>query len=584
MKRILFISIICLSLLNLTRAQEQLPLAKKVTFGQNGELYVNKDLGVYFWLSTSPGENSEKHRLMSDSSSRYSNPMYFDTEGYNTLRSPSAVDTTTKKTVFPVRDIIFEVYADGESPVSALNVHSKSTRFLQGKRYYSGEVRATLKAKDAVSGLEKIYFSIDRKAFAEYQNELSFSNDGEVSVKFYSTDRVGNREVAIEKIFTIDNTAPKTEYEIDGHSNEKFVSPDAKIKLSANDNLVGVKTIYYQINSGSPKVYSFPIPVKWLGGSEGKITFWAVDHLNNKEEKKVIGGKDNTEQSNGNMYEFYVDKDAPTVDIEFDGQFSKGKYTYVSLETKLKVNANDDKSGVDKVNYSINKKSVDEKYDDFIQFADDGVAYIRVNATDFVGNTSPTVVQTVYIDSKAPKTNATVYSPKHRVKDTLFISKNSKISLSSSDNASGVAKKYYTCNGNEEILYVKPFFVKSDGLTTLKYWSLDNVGNKEEVKTIQVYVDNNAPEIFHHYSSTAIGSKTIREEEYTIYPPDVKLYVAATDKESGGEKITYKINNGPVKSLNPISGFNPGNYTIEITAYDVLGNASKAEVKFAIEK
>lgn len=584
MKRAFLISVICLIFVNLTQAQEQLPTEKKVTFGQNGKMYVNKDLGVYFWLSTSPEENAEKHRLMSDSSSRYSNPMYFDTEGYNTLRSPSAVDTSTKKTVFPTRDIIFEVYADGESPVSALNVSSKSTRFLKGKRYYSGEVKAALKAKDAVSGLEKTYYSIHKKAYAEYRNELEFNSDGEVSVKFYSTDKVGNRETAKEKVFTVDNTAPKTEYEIEGQINEKFVSPDAKIKLSANDNLVGVKTVYYQINGGAPKVYSYPVPVKWLGGSEGKITFWAVDHLNNKEEKKVIGGKDNADASSGNMFEFYVDKDAPVVNVEFEGQFSQGKYTYVSKETKLKVNADDDKSGVDQINYSINQKTIDQKYSDFIQFADDGVAYIRVNATDFVGNTSPTVVKTVYVDSKAPKTSAAVSTPKHRVKDTLFITQKTKINLSASDNASGVAKKFYTYNGKEETVYEGAFTLESEGQTTIKYRSVDNVGNKEETKTLEVFIDNNAPEIFHHYSSTAIGSKTVRDEEYTIYPSDVKLYVAATDKESGGEKITYKINNGPVKSLNPISGFNPGNYTVEITAYDILGNASKTEVKFAIEK
>lgn len=584
MNKYLLISFVFLFSSNLIKAQEQLTTEKKVVFGQNGEMYINKDLGIYLWLSTSPDEGSAKHRLLSDSTTRFTNPMYLDTEGYNTLRSPSAVDTNTKRTVFPLRDIIFEVYADGLAPVSDFKLIGGSTRYLQGKRYYGGSVKALLKSNDAVSGVEKSYYSIDNASYKIFTDTLSFATDGEKSVKFYSTDRVGNREVAKEKKFTIDNTAPKSEYEIVGMLNEKFVSPDSKIRLTSEDKLIGVKTIYYKINNGTPKVYSSPIPVSWLGSQDGQLTFWAVDHLNNKEEKKVIGGNiPGTKEDSGNMFEFYVDKDAPKVVVDFEGQFSKGKYTYVSKDTKLKVNANDDKSGVDKINYSINTKAVDQKYDNWIEFSEEGVAYIRINATDYVGNTSATVVKTVYVDSKAPTTKLALLSPKHKVKDTLFVTNNTKITLSSSDNASGVSKVYFSYANKQEKEYKEPFTLEGEKSATISYWAIDNVGNKEDIKKLEVFIDNNPPEIYHHYSSTAIGTKKVREEEYTIYPSDVKLYVAATDKESGGEKVTYKINDGVVKSNNPISGFTPGNYEVEITAYDVLGNSSQSTVKFAIE-
>jgi len=53
-----------------------------------GKLYINQQLPVYLWISTSPEENAPAYRLTSDSSKSYSNPMYFDTEGRNTIRSP----------------------------------------------------------------------------------------------------------------------------------------------------------------------------------------------------------------------------------------------------------------------------------------------------------------------------------------------------------------------------------------------------------------------------------------------------------------------------------------------------------------
>ncbi len=292
MNRLLLISIISLFIFNLTNAQDQLPTERKVSMGQNGKIYINKDLGIYLWLSTSPEEGSVKHRLLSDSTIRYTNPMYFDTEGYNTLRSPSAVDTNTKRTVFPLRDIIFEVYADGRAPVSDLKIMYGTTRYLQSKRYYSGSIKAILKSKDAISGTDYSYYSIDSKTFVEFNDTLSFSKDGEYTVKYYSVDKVGNREQVEEKTFIVDNSAPISEYEVVGVINEKISSSKAKIKLTSKDNLIGVKTIYYKINKGKTLVYSTPIPVKWLGSDNGVITLWAVDHINNKEEKKILGGKD----------------------------------------------------------------------------------------------------------------------------------------------------------------------------------------------------------------------------------------------------------------------------------------------------
>jgi hypothetical protein len=174
-------------------AQEQLTLDKKVFMGQNGKLYINKDLGVYLWISASPDENSDKVRLFSDSTKKYSNPMYLDTEGYNTVRSPSAVDTSTKKMIQPEQDIIFEVYADGKPPVSHAGFIGNS-QVIKNKKYYSDSVRVEIKATDAVSGIDKIYFSTSDDNFVEYKSPIVLSGEGDHSIRFYAIDNVGNRE------------------------------------------------------------------------------------------------------------------------------------------------------------------------------------------------------------------------------------------------------------------------------------------------------------------------------------------------------------------------------------------------------
>ena len=138
-------------------------------------------------------------------------------------------------------------------------------------------------------------------------------------------------------------------------------------------------------------------------------------------------------------------------------------------------------------------------------------------------------------------------------------------------------------NGNKET-YQSPITVEKDGFHTISYQAKDNVNNIEELKKASFFVDNIAPQIYYHFSVTAIGKKTVREENYEIYPSNVMLYIAATDKASGGERIEYSINGKEKQSIIPLKGFSPGNYEIEINAYDILKNKSIQVVRFAIEE
>lgn len=269
-------------------SQEQLATEKKVSFGQDGKLYIAKDLGVYLWLSTSPEEDAPMHRLKSDSSKRYSNPMYFDTEGYNTLRSPSAIDQKTKRIVYPLQDIVFEVYADGVAPRTTKKIIYKNTITRSSQLYYSGDnIALKLRASDRVSGVGKTYYSINGEAYSEYTDTVTFSSEGEKKIKIYSTDWVGNQESPIETTFYIDNSAPTSSYTIEGKENEEPTMSNAKIKLSSEDNLVGVKAIYYQLNNGKRQIYKGPIPARRIN-DDGNLTFYAVDFLNNTETAQVI--------------------------------------------------------------------------------------------------------------------------------------------------------------------------------------------------------------------------------------------------------------------------------------------------------
>jgi len=557
---------------------------------ENNRLYVNKDLGIYLWLSTSPDSNAEKIRLMSESSKKYSNPMFFDTEGYNTVRSPWRVDTTTKIPIYPREDIIFEVYADGLPPFSRSVFRASSSTMIGGKKYYGSDLQVEIHASDAVSGIESIKYSFNDKPFTEYKEELTGFKEGENILIYYSTDNVGNKEKTTEKVFYIDNTPPTTDFVIDGMTNEKYVSANTTIQLTSTDSLSGVKAIYYRINSGDINRYYKPIPVSLLAAGAGTISFYAVDNLGNKETEQVIGGKESaleneTSSTPENItFEFYVDRDPPEIKLSVENDIYNGKYDFISSRSKIKIEAKDEKAGVEKILYSINSNILDNEYSEPFAIDIEGLKYLRIKASDYVGNVSPVQIHAYFCDITPPTTSVTISSPKYASRDTLFVSDKTKISINASDNQSEIKEITYYLNSEESIVYNSPFTITKPGFHMLSWTSSDNVNNTDAVKTQQIFVDNIPPVIHYHFSVESIGNKTIRDEVYTIYPTNTMLYIAATDASSGGEKIEYKINEGSKLTANPIKGLIPGNYLVEIEAFDVLGNKSIKEIKFAIEK
>ncbi len=585
MKKTLAVIVFLIGAATLLVAQEK---QKKVFRAEDNKLYVNKDLGIYLWLSTSPDEESEKVRLLSDSSHRYTNPMYFDTEGYNTVRSPWAVDTSTKRVIYPLRDIIFEVYADGLPPASKSTYHSALYRIISGKKYYGDDLRVGIKSWDAVSGVQNIYYTLNTSSETKYSDEIKGFREGENTLKFYAIDRVGNIEKVREEIFYIDQTPPKTSYIIEGNRNERYVSASAKIKLESTDNLSGVKAIYYRVNTGAYRKYYNPIPVSVFASDETAISFYAEDNLGNKEKAQIIGSKNNPIAVQGSseniVFEFYVDKDPPEVKIDLSGDSYKGKYTYISGRTHIIISAEDEKAGVDKMNYSINSNSIDQEYTEPISLQNEGLQYVRAKAIDFVGNVSPVVVKACYGDFQPPVSTLTVGAPKFSSRDTLFISSKSKISIKAVDEGSGVEGIYYSLDNDSSKSYTQPFYLDQSGAHNISHGAIDQVNNKEEGKKLEVYVDNLPPAINHDFSVESIGNKTVRDELYTIYPTNVMLYLSATDARSGSDRIEYAINGGSTQTSNPVKGFVPGNYLIEVKAYDVLGNQSSKTIKFSIEK
>jgi hypothetical protein len=78
-----------------------------------------------------------------------------------------------------------------------------------------------------------------------------------------------------------------------------------------------------------------------------------------------------------------------------------------------------------------------------------------------------------------------------------------QVSLTGSDNLSGVAARYFRIDGGATQTYTNAFTVSGDGNHTVDYWSMDGAGNVAGAATVIVKVDASGPLTQTNVSGTA---------------------------------------------------------------------------------
>lgn len=570
-----------------SEVQMQVPEIEMYVSPEN-DVFFQKTLPVYLWVSTSPDPNSKKHLLVNEENVDH---FHLDTEGKNTVRSPWAIDPVSGEYKKPMEDVIFDVYSDGIAPVTKATFIEAPKFYKEGKLYYGKGLKVDLSSSDGISGVQKTFVSLNGEAYKAYSDKIAINNEYENKLLYYSTDHVGNFENPVSKDFYVDITAPVTTFEISGVNTNNVLSPDASIILSSSDNLSGIKQIKYKIGkSGTERIYTGPIPLSSLTDGEAEVIFYAIDNVDNMEVEK------STSQSSGNNaadgsgssdgsagMSLYIDRIAPEVDIEIQGDAFEGKYTFVSERSRIKLSANDNKAGVEKITYGIDIPSRTNEYTEpFPLLSKTGLQSVNYGAVDKVSNWTPRITKEVYLDNTSPTSNIYFIGDKFLNRDTLFITKNTKIKISTSEKESGIKNVNYNIDGKINSIYTDAFVCEKDGYHKIEYFGVDNVNNSEDVKMKVFVIDNIAPEINYSFSVESIGREEIDGKEYAVYPSNTLVYLGATDNASGVKVILHKLNEGQLLTNTQIGYFKPGNYQLEIIAKDVLNNESKQVLNFKI--
>ena len=95
-------------------------------------------------------------------------------------------------------------------------------------------------------------------------------------------------------------------------------------------------------------------------------------------------------------------------------------------------------------------------------------------------------------DITPPVTTCTLNPPEPNGNNSWYVS-DVEVTLNATDDISGVNVTQFRFNGGNIKTYTEPFNVTTDGEHTVQYWSVDNAGNIEDVKSAEFKIDQTKP-------------------------------------------------------------------------------------------
>ncbi|TAF34095.1 MAG: hypothetical protein EAZ57_03850 [Cytophagales bacterium] len=575
MKNILLLCIAFGAAFNMLQAQNKPEYTKGSYVDSLNRYYQQASLPLYVYFAHSPTATPQQISP-SDAPNKKNElkPVYLDGHGKHVFKHFDDIHNDVQT---------FMVYADGLAPASEHRYLDASYHLgSNGQKYFGKSLKVRLNCKDEMSGVKELMFSLNKADFKPYQNTLDIYSEGNNTLVYFGVDMVGNVESDNVENFILDITAPSTFYNVTGVNIENnTIAASTKLYLTSQDASSGVATTYYSFDEEPLRVYrGGSLDISYLADGNHTLNYYSVDKVQNREENK--------------SFTFYLDKTAPIVTSDVLGdKFIANDKIYFSGRTKLKLTAVDNRSGIKQTVYSIDGSGYVPYVEPFYLPSKSGIHLVRYYSLDNTdnegaGNRYATfdeykhTVSAVYVDLTGPSLSKQYIGASFLRGDTMFINRNTRISLLGIDAESGTQKLTYLLDSaSDEADYSQPFNVAADGVHKIKYYGYDNVNNRN-VSDFVFVVDNQGPEVFHHYSI-----KPLRVENgLEVYPQYTVLFLGGTDLFTGSKNIYYSLNGGKMQVYNGlVKGFGKNKtYQVLIRAEDMLGNISEKTIEFKTDK
>lgn len=181
--------------------------------------------------------------------------------------------------------------------------------------------------------------------------------------------------------------------------------------------------------------------------------------------------------------------------------------------------------------------------------------YFVTSYSNSFGGSEPsnTVLAKLIIDTEAPVTKVEALAG--------WTNQNQIITLSATDNETGVANTFYSLNGGEYTAGTS-VSVDKEGVNKVSFYSVDKVGNTEAAQSIEVKIDRTAP--------------VTASEAPALWVKEAAVQITATDAHSGIAKTYYSINGSDYQEGTSFTVENEGINKVSFYSVDQAGNKEAA--------
>ncbi len=277
-----------------------------------------------------------------------------------------------------------------------------------------------------------------------YTGPVTVSSEGTTTVTYDSTGPGGTEPVSTARI-RIDKTPPVTTAA--GIPATSTLQP-ATVTLSASDGLSGVAATYYRVDGGAASAYTGPIVLDTPGSYT--LEFWSVDNAGNEEPHHTSG--------------FGVTALPPAPLTAIDGVPS----SWVDHDVVFSLTATGEATPLS-TTYALGG-GAPVPYSTPVTVSAEGTTVVSYATSDSLGQHEATKTAQIRIDKTPPVTTSDAHAS--------YLGQAS-ISLSATDNMSGVAGTVYSVDAGADTSYTAPVAVTGPGTHSIAYWSVDAAGNTE---------------------------------------------------------------------------------------------------------
>lgn len=393
--------------------------------------------------------------------------------------------------------------------------------------------------------------------------------------RFYSlaADRAGNLENApaeadtfttVDTVAPVSSMAPLAPYQ---------TGAAFDVSWSGKDAVSGVAgyTVLVSDNGGDFSVWQDAVAertARFTGadGHEYRFFVRAQDRAGNPEaepgpEKQVVTR---------------VDLKAPATKLALGSpQYGSGP-VYITPATTITLSAKDVYSGINATYYRLDTKPA-EQYSSPLKDHPAGAHDFSYWSTDVAGNSESPVHLPLFVDGEAPFTSSSLEGRNCTKASTTYIAGETKVALHAVDNGSGVMSTEYALDEQGFAPYEGPFAVGQGGSHTIRYRSVDRLGQKETERRQTLVVDTTPP-------GTSAGDRKDAEAEaivITLATQEAQSGVASTHfRVLGAAGVIRDWAEGTLLEIaTPADHSGDGSYRVEYYSVDNVGNREPTRTK-----